>query len=172
MSKCYKCKNDGNFRNHHIDGRGSWLPLENQNNDKDNLIKLCPDCHNIVDGICSKCFRQENCNIRIFKECWNFEDALPPIHFRESSEYVMENLDNRYYEKAICPFCKSNKIKRISKWFYDGIYKQNKNWIAIYNCVKCNKNFIRSLESLYELSIDNKNTPIEINDWNLSAKIK
>lgn len=172
MSICYKCKKRGNFQRHHIDGMGTQFPTEIQNNNENNLIILCPDCHDLVEGICAKCSKRSNCFDIMFKECWRFEDALPPIHFREDTESIIENLDNVFYQNRLCPKCNSNKIKRISKWFYDGVYKHTKNWIAIYKCIKCGYNFKRVFESLIERSIDNKNTTIEIDDWNLSAGSK
>lgn len=172
MSKCFKCKKRGNFSYHHIDGMGSQLPIDKQNNNSSNLISLCPACHDIIEGICSKCFVRNNCNKNKFKECWGFEDSLPPIHFRTIEDIFEENLFIEKSYEAHCPKCGSDNIIRISKWTYDGVYKHSSNWIAIYRCSKCNKKFSRVLNNLCEKSIDIKKIPIEISDWNLSFKNK
>lgn len=69
---------------HHING----------NHDDDsahNKIGLCMKCHDFIQGICDKCSRQSECHVKRFRECWHFEDALPPIHFRSMNEQLLEN---------------------------------------------------------------------------------
>lgn len=43
--RCQACNTVGNLHIHHIDGRGCLLPVEDQNNELDNLITLCVGCH-------------------------------------------------------------------------------------------------------------------------------
>jgi len=171
LSQCFRCKRRGNFNFHHIDGNGSQLPIEKQNNYPDNLITLCPSCHDIVEGICSKCFARNNCNKRKFKECWNFEDALPPIYFKTAEDVFIEGLDMKEGFNAKCPKCESTNLARISKWTYDGVYKHSNYWIALYKCRKCGQVFKRRLENELERALDNKKVSIEIEDWDLVARI-
>lgn len=170
--RCFKCKKKNVFSIHHIDGNGSQLPEDEQNNSKENLIILCLDCHDLIEGICSQCFLRENCFDNKFKECWGFEDALPPIHFKRKEDFLIdsEKLEDSF--TASCPKCNSNKIARISKWTYDGVYKSDNNYIALYKCKSCKFEFKRTLNGLYERAIDNLKVPIEIKDWNIAVKVK
>ena len=174
MSKCALCSKKGKWGVHHINGKGSVLPVEQRDNRKTNLIVLCNLCHDKVEAVCSKCFARNNCNNRKFKECWRFEDALPPINFKSREDIFVDSLNVkeiiRESFEAKCPKCKSSKIARISIWDYDGVYKSDCNWIAIYKCKKCGYKFIRTLNSLSERAIDNDRIPIEIEDWGCSCR--
>lgn len=47
-STCQRCQAQPEPRLlhiHHIDGKGSLLPIDQQNNDLDNLTTLCAACH-------------------------------------------------------------------------------------------------------------------------------
>jgi len=162
MATCFRCGKRGNFYYHHIDGRGRRLPVEEQNNNKTNLIPLCPSCHDMVEGICSKCVHQSTCNIKKFKECWRFEDALPPINFKSVEDELFEQSEIGTSFNSNCPKCGSNKIKRISLWRYGSVYSGIPKWTAIYECNKCKYKFKRTMMSLLEQSIDIEKIPIEI----------
>ena len=90
MVQCFKCNKRGNLTQHHIDGNGTHLPLEDQNNDPSNLITLCPSCHDIVEGVCNQCYQRDDCNRTRFMDCWRFEDAIPPLHFKKPAGVVVK----------------------------------------------------------------------------------
>ncbi len=99
MKNCWRCRTKiGIINIHHIDG-------DFQNNVKFNQINLCAKCHNLIQGICDKCSNQANCHIKLFRECWYFEDNLPPIHFSEGSDSPPVPKKRR----------KFNKIKHLSQ---------------------------------------------------------
>lgn len=157
--KCKKCRRIAEkVSKHHIDGLGTHLPIEAQNNKSKNLINLCDDCHNQVEGVCSECGDREYCNTIKFKECWRFEDSIPPIHFISIEGKFIERTKN-ISVNARCSNCDSKRIKRISVWMYT-LYRRE--WGAIYNCKKCNNEFHRVFKSLIERDTDIKNIPIEV----------
>ena len=164
MVQCFKCNKRGNLTQHHIDGNGTHLPLEDQNNDPSNLITLCPSCHDIVEGVCNQCYQRDDCNRTRFMDCWRFEDAIPPLHFKTREEIFMEKYLYEETNLAKCPKCNSASITRISYWKYDGVYKENKNWIAIYECNKCKAQFRRTMTGFLEQMEDNKKIPIKIQE--------
>ncbi len=85
MKRCYKCGNTGkDVSAHHINGNHG-------DNRLPNLISLCTKCHDLVQGICDKCRIQGDCFRNCFIECWMFEEALPPIHFRLRQDDAVEN---------------------------------------------------------------------------------
>ena len=170
--QCFKCKKRNINNIHHIDGNGTQLSEEQQNNSNKNLITLCSDCHDIVEGICNQCFVREYCYDKKFKECWAFEDALPPIHFKTKKDIIIELQDSEESFKVNCPHCSSKRICRISKWSYDGVYKATTNYLAFYQCENCKKIFKRTLESGLERANDNSNIPIKIKDWDYAVEIK
>ncbi len=49
--KCQLCNSDNNLTVHHKDGKGCNLPLKERNNDLNNLITLCKNCHDSVEDI-------------------------------------------------------------------------------------------------------------------------
>jgi len=108
---CWKCRQENAKTNdskvnkiskHHIKGH----------NKGDELISLCQKHHDLVEGICGNCQRQPNCFESLFKQCWRFEDALPPINFKPKQIVTIET-DNFKLE---CPECDSNNIVRLSYW--------------------------------------------------------
>jgi len=161
---CFRCSSRGNYGLHHIDGSGN---SDDPNDNPNNLIPTCPTCHDYIQGFCDKCTKQPFCNRKTFLECWEFEEAIPPIHFRlRKKEEILES------ESAKCPECGSEKIVRISKWYVPiaSVYNNNTQYHAIYHCKKCHAEFKRKLNKP-ERAWDNHNIPIEITDWNLSANI-
>ena len=79
MKQCWRCRTTSEPTGiHHIDG--------NHDNQKpQNLLRLCQKCHDFIQGICDKCASQKDCHIQKLQRCWMFENALPPIYFREKS---------------------------------------------------------------------------------------
>ena len=77
MKKCWKCGTTiEDYSVHHINGN-------REDNKPTNKISLCPRCHNIAEGICSKCQSHGCCHVRKFKDCWRFDDMLPPLYYTE-----------------------------------------------------------------------------------------
>lgn len=76
MKQCWKCRSTISDTNiHHVNG--------NRKDEKpQNLLRLCPKCHDLIQGICDKCITQKDCYTQKLQRCWAFEDALPPIYFR------------------------------------------------------------------------------------------
>ena len=76
---CWKCSIEGvktpTESLHHINGHF-----------KGQTIPLCKKHHDFIEGICGKCQEQETCWLEHFKQCWKYEDSVPPIHFREKTE--------------------------------------------------------------------------------------
>lgn len=80
VRECRKCRMAvTNWGLHHINGKGNDDRLNNK-------IRLCPRCHDLVQGICDKCQNQSFCSYPKFNMCWRFEDALPPIYFKQKIE--------------------------------------------------------------------------------------
>lgn len=127
---CWKCKNNDilnkkKVSKHHIQGHLKGLE-----------IPLCKTHHNLIEGICGKCQDQQDCWLKKFKQCWHFEDSLPPIFFRPKQI----SIDADAFE-ANCPKCKSSDIKRISLWKRTILPLE-----AYWKCNKCQKIFSLSLD--------------------------
>jgi len=82
MSKrCWRCRTNEDVEIHHINGHHSDNCLTNH-------VNLCNKCHNLIQGICDKCSFESECHIKKLQRCWGFDDALPPIYFRDKQNEV------------------------------------------------------------------------------------
>ena len=82
MINCARCGVPiGPDDTHHINGN-------HEDDSAYNRIGLCGKCHDFVQGVCDKCRGQEECHKNLFLECWRFEDAILPIHFRMKQEML------------------------------------------------------------------------------------
>jgi len=79
MRQCWKCRKRGDEVNiHHVNG--------NPEDEKpQNCLGLCKECHDLVQGICDKCIKQKYCFVQNLQRCWGFDDALPPLYFRDKT---------------------------------------------------------------------------------------
>jgi hypothetical protein len=137
MKKCWKCGKieykKFEVGNHHINGNDSDNSLRN-------LINLCPKCHDLVQGICDKCQNQPDCSIKKLQQCWGFDDALPPIHFRRRKDMDMEALTDAPSSAKTSPSGRNKAKTGISKDALGckcmlGIYGKE----LIYTCLRLNE---------------------------------
>lgn len=164
--RCYFCEIlSEKVSQHHINGKGTAFEIEDQDNRPINFINLCTDCHDRVEAVCSKCADQGKCNNIKFKECWIFEEAIPPKYFRSFKQAIKDMFLSNEVREAKCPKCNSTNIARISIWRCTGIGAGKSAFKGIYNCKKCNNKFQRKLESSLERSNDNKQVSIEIENF-------
>lgn len=79
MRQCWRCRSTiSENAIHHINGN-------HEDENPQNLLRLCPKCHDLVQGICDKCEGQKDCYVQKLQRCWAFEDAIPPIYFHKVS---------------------------------------------------------------------------------------
>ena len=78
MKQCWRCRTTtATIERHHVNG--------NHEDDKpQNILSLCTKCHDLVQEICDKCEDQKDCYTQKLQRCWRFEDALPPIYFKQT----------------------------------------------------------------------------------------
>jgi len=120
MKQCWRCRTtmEGVHR-HHING-------DHELNMPTNLINLCKKCHDLVQGICDECIAQSECHTKKFVECWRFDKALPPIHFRAKSDIIEDEPKkpiisvngDKYPLKRACDSChqKFISLNQIDLW--------------------------------------------------------
>lgn len=157
-SKCWKCKKQINKINiHHVDGN-------HENNNFNNKVYLCKKCHDLVQGICDKCEKLKSCRMAIFKECWSFDDAFPPIYFKINSlpresincKSMVYLKDNQLY--IICLLGKiNNKFKYPCQFNNYGCAYEKfpKKLKEVFN-INEYRSLLKSLENLKEM-IQKKN---------------
>jgi hypothetical protein len=96
VNSCARCSAPINPDNiHHINGT-------HEDDSPHNKIGLCPKCHDFIQAVCDKCRGQGECHKSLFIECWRFEAAIPPIHFRIKEgtvEEVVEPEEEPLYEE-------------------------------------------------------------------------
>ena len=164
--ECYFCKEKVKAKNmHHINGLGFAVEPIERDNRPENLVSICPTCHDKVEAVCGKCVNRKKCNIHKFTDCWVYEDAIPPKHFKSSRQALIDMFSVDNFTETHCPDCKSSNIARISIWKSEGVYSGKPSFRAVYRCKNCNNKFLRKIEGLLERSLDNKRVPIEIKDY-------
>ena len=105
MKQCWKCRTTTHDHMiHHVNG--------DHNDEKpQNLLRLCQKCHDLMQGICDKCEGQKDCYTQKLQRCWRFEDALPPIYFKQIVKD--EGLDSHPKPPK---YTKLNNIKNLVKF--------------------------------------------------------
>lgn len=75
MSICWKCKiKIKEFQIHHVDGN-------HENDNFNNKVYLCNKCHDLIQGICNNCKKQQECYAAYFNICWEDVSKPPPVYF-------------------------------------------------------------------------------------------
>lgn len=123
---------------HHID-------IDSSNNNEENLIPVCKECHTFFHKIikefekCSICFKtiyqliKKNYSFNgkfygnICKECWKKQKILNKSNFSRKFEYCKEckSLKNKHHINGICVVCWKENHKKGKYWF--GKIRSNKD---------------------------------------------
>ena len=154
FGRCFICKRKIEGSEHHIISRENG-----GNDDNENKIFLCSDCHDDVELSCELCKSniKQLCNKDTFIKCWI--DGYPS-NMKGCYNMINKNIiSSSELDHFKCKDCKQ-KIIRISMW--DKQNHLSNEWYASFKCTKCDKIYdIKMTKDIMNWVIDNVQVSFE-----------